>query len=167
MPSEVREQLRPLLEQAFPSTFEGRTHFKQWPDRSLIAFDGVDIVGQAGLDDRAIRIGPEVVGISGLIDICGGPDRRRRGIGSALIEEAEDRARRGGAPFLVLMADRRDLYERHGFERISPALTTWLGVDDQSSVALIERDLSDCFMAKSLTIMPWPENPIDLLGYLF
>lgn len=89
------------------------------------------------------------------------------GIASALIREAEAQARKGDISFMVLMANKPDLYSRHGFKSVVPAMTKWLGIEDRSSLSLIERDLSDCFMAKALTSVPWPPGPIDLLGYLF
>lgn len=134
------------------------------PHRRLIAFDGREVVGQVGLDVRAIRVGDDVVGTCGLIDLCVRSDSRGRGTASALIREAEAVARRSGLPFLTLMADRHDLYERHGFSRVHPAVTTWLGIENRRSIGLIERDLSDCFMAKALTSRPWPAGSIDMLG---
>lgn len=167
IPSLIREQIVSLLDEAFPSTFEGRTYFKQWPHHRIIAVKDGRVVGQLGLDYRAIRIGDEIFGISGIIDLCVRREHQGCGIGSALILEAEAQARKGEVPFIVLMADQPNLYRRHGFMSVAPANTKWLGIEDRSSLSLIERDLSECFMAKALTDAPWPPGTIDLLGYLF
>lgn len=108
-----------------------------------------------------------MISIAGLIDLCVQTDRRGQGLGSRLLTEAELQAREAGVAFMVLMADRYDLYETHGFHRIEPAMTKWLAIEERASVSLIELDLSDCFMAKSLSGERWPQGVIDLLGYLF
>ena len=54
IPSTIREQIFPLLDEAFPSTFEGRTYFKQWPHHRIIALNDSSVVGQLGLDYRAV-----------------------------------------------------------------------------------------------------------------
>jgi hypothetical protein len=65
------------------------------------------------------------------------------------------------------MADRHDLYLKEGYDRVQPALTKWLAIEDRQSVGLMTRDLSDCFMVKPLTEKRWPAGMIDMLGYLF
>ncbi|MGI3902850.1 MAG: GNAT family N-acetyltransferase [Janthinobacterium lividum] len=167
VPLAIREQISSLLDEAFPAVFEDRTYFKQWPHQRLVAVKDRKVVGQLGLDYRAIRVGDQVIGISGIIDLCVRRTHQGNGIGSALLQRAEIHAREGNVPFMVLMADKPDLYKRNGFVNIHPAFTKWLGIEDRASNSLIDRDLSDCFMAKALTNVSWPSGTIDLLGYLF
>lgn len=164
---EVSAQLRSLLDTCFPDTFAGRTYFKQLPHARLLAMEGESVIGQVGIDGRVINVGGTVVSILGLIDLAVLPAKRGQGVGTQLLAEAERIARAGGQEFLVLMADRHDLYRKAGYRRIQPARTKWLAIEDRRSVMVIDRDLSDCFMAKPLTDRTWPEGLIDMLGYLF
>ena len=160
-------QLSALLEESFPGTFQGRTYFKQLPHLRLLAHQMGALVGQLGIDCRIISVGGTVLNIFGIIDLCVRTDRRGRGIASALLAEAEGVASRAGRDFLVLMTDRHQFYERNGFQRVQPASTKLLAIEDRQSAALIEKDLSECFMIKPLHGKTWPHGQIDMLGYLF
>lgn len=166
LPTAVQDQLRPLLDEAFPGLFNGRTYVKQQPHFRIIMHAGSDVVGHVALDYRVIRIGVEVVRICFVIDLCVHKDRRGQGIGSKLLEEAEAQARQAEVCFMVLIADLHGFYGRHGFLRIQGVSTKWLEIKDRASHSLIEGDLSDQLMAKPLNECGWPEGPIDMLGYL-
>ena len=166
LPPALQDQLRPLLGDAFPGFFNGRIYVKQQPHFRIIMVNEGEVVGQVALDYRVIRIGAEVVRICFVIDLCVRKDRRRQGIGSKLLAEAETQARQAGVSFIVLMADLHDFYGRQGFLRIQGGLTRWLAIEDRASHSLKEEDLADQLMAKPLTEIGWPKGPIDLLGYL-
>jgi len=163
----VCSQLQGLLEECFPDTFEGRTYFKQLPHLRLLAMDAGLVVGQVGIDGRVVNVGGTVISIFGRIDLAVHPGSRGRRIGTMLLGHAERFARAWNRDFLVLMADRHDLYLREGYSRVQPAHTRWLAIDNRQSVEVIERDLGNCFMVKSLIDREWPEGTIDMLGYLF
>ena len=166
LPAAVQDQLRPLLDDAFPGFFNGRIYVKQQPHFRIIMHEGSDIVGHVALDYRVIRIGLEAVRICFIIDLCVRKDRRGQGMGPKLLEEAEMQARAAGVCFMVLMAELHAFYGRHGFLRIQGVSTKWLAIEDRASHSLVEEDLSDRLMAKPLTEFGWPEGPIDMLGYL-
>jgi predicted N-acetyltransferase YhbS len=165
--SPANDQLRTLLDASFPETFHGRSYFKQLPHLRLLAWDGDAVVGQVGLDHRIINVGGRVLRIFGLIDLCVDTPHRGGGIASSLLGHALERATRSRLDFLVAMADRHDIYAAHGFQRVRPAMTRWMAIEDRQTVAVIEQDLSDCFLARPVAGTPWPAGPIDLLGYLF
>ena len=167
LPAAVQDQLPPLLDEAFPGFFNGRTYVKQQPHFRIVMHSGSHLIAHVALDYRVIRIGAEIVRICGVIDLCVRKDRRGQGTGSQLLERAEVQAREAEVCFMVLMADHHDLYTRHGFVRIQAAATRWLAIEDRASHSLTEQDLSDCFMAKPLTNFGWPEGPIDLLAICF
>ncbi len=165
--SEVRSQLRVLLNTCFQDIFEGRSYFKQLPHVRLLAMDGESVVGQVGIDVRVVNVGGTIVSILGLIDLAVHPESRGNGIGTQLLSEAERIGRACEREFLVLMADRHDLYLKQGYCRVQPALTKWLAIENRQSVELMDKDLSDCFMVKPLAGRKWPAGMIDMLGYLF
>ena len=164
---QVRSELKSLLEECFPRTFEGRTYFKQLPHLRLLAMDNDSVVGQVGIDGRVINVGGTIVPIFGIIDLGVRIPNRGNGIGTKLLAEVESLARRSGQDFLVAMADRFDLYSRQGFVRVQPAMTRFLAIDNRQSISVFEKDLGSCFLMKALAKRAWPDGIIDLLGYVF
>lgn len=165
--SSMQERLGLLLDTCFPGVLKGRVYFKQLPHFRFLALEERTVLGQLGIDSRIINVGGEILKIFGMIDLCVHPDRQGVGLASKLLLTAEKVALESAQDFLVLMADRHDLYERHGFQRVQPASTKWLAIEERESIMLIERDLSDCLMVKPLGATRWPPGQIDLLGYLF
>jgi len=166
LPTAVRDELCPLLDEAFPGFFDGRTYVKQQPHFRIIMYAASEVVGHVALDYRVIRIGAEIVPICFVIDLCVRKHHRGQGLGSKILEEAEAQARQAATHFMVLMADLHDFYGHRGFLRIQGVLTKWLAIENRASHSLIEEDLSDQLMAKPLTKFCWPGGPVDMLGYL-
>ncbi|HQT67826.1 MAG TPA: GNAT family N-acetyltransferase [Acetobacteraceae bacterium] len=167
LPPVIADVLGQILDDCFPAMFEGRVYVKQLPHMRIVAFENGAPVGQVGIDHRIINVGGDVKEIFGLIDLCVAREWRNQEIAGALVARAEALAIQAGVAFMVLMADRHDLYIRHGFSRVQPAPATWYGIDERQSIGLITRDLSDCFMIKPVVETHWPVGPIDMLGYLF
>jgi GNAT superfamily N-acetyltransferase len=88
-------------------------------DHHLVAVDGEDVVGIAGLQ---VGLSLEYDGVVGkLSELCVDEARRRQGIGEALVAAIEDEARDRGCVLLYLTtAERRKdahaFYDRIGFE---------------------------------------------------
>ena len=156
-----------LLEVCFPDTFQGRTYYKQKPNFRLFAELFGQTVGQIGIDFRVVRVGNAFIDIFGIVDLCVMPEKRRGGIASLLMDEAERLAIAGQVDAMVAMADRHDLYVEKGYHNLTPARCRWLAIDDVRSIDLVERNLDYCFMYKNLKDKPWPSGNIDLLGHLF
>lgn len=167
IPSSLQIEIGRLLDLCFPDTFEGRTYYKQLPHFRLLLWKAGELVGQLGVDSRVINIEGNVLGIFGIIDLCVHPREQGVGIASSLLSKVEEIGRLYHRDHLVLMADRHDLYIRSGFNRVEPALTKWLAIDDRKSVSVIQRDMAGCFLIKPLSTQPWPSGEIDMLGYLF
>ncbi len=167
IPDSLCGEIAGLLETCFPGTFEARIYCKQLPHFRLLFWTDGKLVAQLGIDSRVINVDGRILKIFGVIDLCVHPEHRGRGIASQLLSKAEEIARSSHRDFLVLMGDRHDLYLRSGFLRVEPAVTRWLAIDERRTVDVFLRDLSDCFLVKSLSGQPWPAGEIDLLGYLF
>lgn len=163
----LERQLAVLLDQCFPNTFEGRSYFKQIPHARVLMWRGNSLIGYAGLDHRVIRIGDAVTRVTGIVDLCVDPSYWHIGRGSALLQFAETLARGGQSTFMILFADRTDLYLRNGYRAIEPAVLTWLAIEERTSHSMQRRDFSGTFMVKEITDIAFPSGEIDLLGYLF
>ncbi len=71
--------LRNLLNTCFPDTFQGRTYYKQKPSFRIFADLGGQMVGQVGIDFRAIRVGDALINIFGVVDLCVVPEKKKVG----------------------------------------------------------------------------------------
>ncbi|ANP89348.1 GNAT family N-acetyltransferase [Rhizobium leguminosarum] len=167
MDAQTTAQVTALLDESFPDTFEGRTYFKQLPHFRYLVFEGETVIGQVGVDHRVIRAGGKIVRIFGVIDLCVTPAHRGAGVAGNLLKHVERLAAASNVDFLVLMGDVDSLYIANGFRHVDPAMTKWLAVEDVESVAVIERDLSQCFLVKPMRGENWNIGQIDMLGYLF
>jgi GNAT superfamily N-acetyltransferase len=163
----LEKRVAQLLDRCFPETFQGRSYFKQVPHVRLLLWRRDTLIGHAGLDHRVIRIGDAVTRVTGILDLCVDPRYWRVGRGSALLRFAEALARRGQTEFLILFADRADLYLRNGFQPVEPAMVTLLAIDERASQSMQRRDFSGTLMAKAISESRFPAGEIDLLGYLF
>ena len=161
------QRIADLLDRCFPDVFEGRSYYKQVPHSRLLLRRMGRLIGHVGLDHRVIRVGETVTRVTGIIDLCVDPDHRCVGRGSALLAFAENLVRRGQTDYMILFADRADLYLRNGYHSVEPAMVMWLAIDERASHSMQRRDFSGTFMAKALSDGPFPRGEIDLLGYLF
>lgn len=156
-----------LLDQCFPGFFEGRTFFKQLPHFRLIAEEQDEIIGQAGVDHRMIKVGDQNLRVFGMIDVCVAEAHRNRGIAGAMLQKAEELAKRADVDFMVLIADKGGLYLKHGFRHVSPAPGKWMAIHELASIMMLEKDLPEYFMIKPVGDKTWAEGQIDMMGYLF
>ncbi|WP_250518536.1 GNAT family N-acetyltransferase [Caballeronia sp. ATUFL_M1_KS5A] len=163
----AERSLAGLLDMCFPDTFAGRTYLKQLPQARLIHRQDGEIVGQAGLDYRIVRIADEIVRIVGIVDLCVAPHLRGEGRASAILKAAAELAANARANFTVLFADKPDLYLRNDYQSVRPALITWLAIDERTTYGVQERDFSGIFMVRPIAGAEFPQGKIDLLGYLF
>lgn len=163
----LEERLAELLDCCFHGMLESRSYYKQVPHARLLLWHGNMLIGHAGLDHRVIRVGDCVVRVTGIIDLCVDPNYQHMGRGSALLRFSEELARNGQTEFMLLFADRADLYSRNGYRPIEPAMVTWLAIDERTSHNMQRRDFSGTLLVKEISQKTFPSGEIDLLGYLF
>lgn len=128
MPLEIRAEqehdfpaVRRVVAAAFGSDAEAdlveriRASDQYRPELSLVALDGVEVVGHVMIDGCTLR-GPDgdrdIVMLSPL---AVAPDHQRRGVGTALIERALSAAEAAGEPLVVLEGSPA-YYGARGFE---------------------------------------------------
>ena len=162
----LHEEIRALLAAGFPGYFAERSYFKQLPHMRFLAFSGTRVIGHVGIDHRVIRVGERVLPVFGIIEMCVAQSARGSGVASRLVEEVCALGAAHAVPFVILMADDHRLYQRNGFVNADPD-GRWLAIQDLQTVKVIERNLGDCFMVRSLSGETWPDGDVDMLGYLY
>ncbi|HEX4930522.1 MAG TPA: GNAT family N-acetyltransferase [Gaiellaceae bacterium] len=132
----LRCRVLSFLDSAFFDAVEREKERYTQPAIELVADDGGEIVG---LLDLEVELAPGVLadrpGRGGMIwHLAVHPDHQRQGIASALLEEAERRARERGLERLEAWtrddADVQRWYETHGFTLIDGYLHVYLERDD-------------------------------------
>ncbi|WP_214777794.1 GNAT family N-acetyltransferase [Exiguobacterium sp. s22] len=161
------KELTELLQHAFPSIYPNRRCFKQLPHLRLIAYEDERIIGQVGLDFRVMNMNGEPIHVLGIIDLCVREEVRGRGVGRALMEKVIALGEEYSIDFLLLFADRTDLYERIGFHTVSNACT-WLKINDenQTTRGIGEASFEE-LMIRQVGDKRWTDGTLDLLGYLY
>jgi len=162
-----REAIRGLLAECFPRAgFTGnRTYAKQIPGRRLVATAGGRILGHVAIEHRVVNTATGPASIFGLIDVCVAPSSRGNGTASKMLSYIGDLASQHGIEFLVLFARDARLYERNGYRRASNPLR-WVKINEHEIIGIGEEPLEE-LMVKPVGARPWPEGPVDLLGYQF
>lgn len=155
-----------LRNASFPGHEENRSYGKQFPHFRLLAFSGDELVGQVGIDHRAMRFNEEVRSVFGVIDLCVAEGSRGQGVGTRLLSKIEELARESGGEVLLLLAHQPELYLKNGFEPID-AWCHWLRIDDHQNYGVAREEITGELMIKPLVAGMSVEGPIDFLGYLF
>lgn len=161
------KQLTELLVKSFEPLYPNRRYFKQLPHLRLIAYEDEQIIGQVGLDFRMMNMNGEPIHVLGIIDLCVREEVRGHGIGRALMEKVIALGEEYSIDFLLLFADRTDLYERIGFHTVSN-ICTWLQINDenQTTRGIGEASFEE-LMIRPVGDQRWTDGTLDLLGYLY
>lgn len=144
-----------------------RRYFKQLPHLRLIAYEDQQIIGQFGLDFRVMNMDGTPIHVLGIIDLCVREEVRGRGVGRALMEKVIAFGEEYPIDFLLLFADRPDLYERIGFHTVSNTCT-WLQINDENQATRgIGEARFEELMIRQVGDKRWTDGKLDLLGYLY
>ncbi|MDF1746044.1 MAG: GNAT family N-acetyltransferase [Gimesia sp.] len=163
---QLHDEITELRNDCFPEDSKARSYFKQLPHFRYLVYENGILVGQMGIDHRVISVGNSVFSIFGVIDLCISRSYRRRGIASELLERLSALAEKKEIDFLFLVADDHRLYENNGFQLISTSLT-WLRIDEHKNYGIGSERIEKELMIKQTGKQVWPDEPVDLLGYLF
>lgn len=109
----------------------------------------------------------ESIHVLGIIDLCVREEVRGKGIGRALMEKVTVLGEAYPIDFLLLFADRPDLYERVGFHKVFNTCT-WLQINDENqTIRGIGEATFDELMIRQVGDKRWAGGTLDLLGYLY
>lgn len=163
---QMHGEIMSLRNACFPENAKERSYFKQLPHFRYLAYENQLLVGQMGVDHRVVSVGHSIFSIFGVIDLCVSRDYRGNGIATEMLKRLSALAKEKGIDFLFLVADDHRLYVRHGFRLISPYLA-WLRIDDHRNYGVGFERIENQLMIKQIGEQVWPDEPVDLLGYLF
>ena len=109
--------------------FYDRNYFKQPPHYRILAKENNKLIGQIGLDYRAMNLDGNPIKVLGIIDICVDSKHRNRGIGKTLLKKVDDLSLEFSdkVDFIFLVTNIPNYFEQYGFRRVEP-ITTWIKI---------------------------------------
>lgn len=166
--AEIDPHLHLSLQGLLGACFDGypqRSYFKIPPHFRYVVTEGPTVLAHLGVELRVIRVGERILRTFGVVDVCVREDRRGQGSAGRLLEEVARYASACAMDFVVLFADRDDLYTRHGFTRVDNPLT-WVKINDHHTIGLAQSVTPHEMMVRPVTGAVWPPGEIDLLGHV-
>lgn len=165
----IQEQIRVQLKTCFgDSEFDKRIYFKQRAHYRLLLKNEDKLIGQMGLDYRAMFLGDEAIQVLGLIDFTVDPKFQGKGYGTKMLKELDQIALQfdTNIDFLLLAADTHKVYLNNGFKRLKQKVK-WLGFHKHQTTEIITRD-TDFLMIKPLGKKQWRADALlDMMGYMY
>ncbi len=163
------QQIADLVNTAFggagPSGFGGRSYHQQRHHLRIITRADGAVIGHIAVLFRAIRVGGQLVQITGLAEVATHPDHTGRGVASLLLKDAIVQSRDSLAAFVVLFGD-HPIYTKHGFQSMGNPLR--YGAMDGCRTDDVMTQIDDTLMVLPLGDAVWdPQGEVDLLGHKF
>lgn len=155
-----------LLIESFPDAYQkDRIYYKQMPHFRYLAFDEEALIGQVGLDYRAMNLNGIAIKVLGIIDICIKKEYRGKGIGSKLLETIEGFAIAHKLDFLLLFTDVQIFYANSGFINVKN-MCKWTKINEHKTLGIGEEEIEE-LMIKKIGSKVWEDGCLDMLGYLY
>lgn len=166
---ELDEQIKlvALLATCFPGYPTGRTFYNQLPTARVTATLGDEIIGQAGIHHRIIRIADDqLCCIFGISDFCVDPAHRLQQAGSDMMDFIIQTAKSRGIDFLMLSSRADEFYQKQGFHIVENP-SRWLMIQRLESMGVLKRQLKQGLLVKQVGDISWPDGEIDFMGHMF
>lgn len=159
-----------LIQEFFPECdFQGRDYFKQPPHYRILAKENNKLIGQLGLDYRAMSLDGNPIKVLGIIDICVDSKHRNRGIGKKLLQKVDELSLKFSdkVNFIFLVTNIPNYFKKYGFKKVEPT-TTWLKIHQHKNYGVGTEKIDDTnFMIKPVNDKKWEGENLDLLGYMY
>lgn len=166
----IKKQISELIRICFPEeNFYGRTYFKQHPHSRLLMIKENKLIGQLGLDYRAMNLNGKAIHVLDIIDLAILPEYQRQGYASKLIHHliALSSNWTHNIDFLLLYSEHTHFYERFGFSAIAQHIE-WLAMEEHVNYGVMQEHLPKGLMYRPIGTKCWTENSkLDLLGYFY
>jgi predicted N-acetyltransferase YhbS len=157
--------IQELRNASFPDAKVKRSYYKQLPHYRVLKYENRKLIGCGGLDYRAIRVGNEVYKVLGVMDLCVREDKRGQGIGTSILSELSDYAKKRDVDFIILVSDNDNFYIHNGFYQIKTH-NSWLRIDEHKNYGVAFEKLDDLYV-KPVGDKVWKSDYVDWLGYMF
>ena len=167
--NKLKNKLQKLLVDSFGTDFPSdRIYYKQLPHfRIIVSNENKDIIGQAGIDYRAMNLNGKSIMVIGIIDLCVAKAYRSKGIGSLILSEIHKFCKDKSVDYILLFADNPKLYLNNGFVSVENKCK-WLQINDEDQTIYgIGHERIKELMIKELRGKKWEDGELDLLGYLY
>lgn len=164
--SDVKQQIQLLLRNSFTDYPEGQHFFNQIPTFRFLAWKNERLVGHMAIDHRLMTLDNEPLRVFGIVDLCVATSFQSNKLATILLEKLDEQAKESGVDFILLIAERFDVYFANGFELVENK-AKWLMLRDNHSYGVIHRKLKDCLLVKSVNGKKWTNETVDFLGTLF
>ena len=166
MDKSTHELIKDLRNASFPDHTSDNSYYKQLPHiRCLQYNEDEQLVGYMGLDYRVVGVGDEHYKILGIIDFCVSENFRGNGVGTLMLEKLTTFAESKDVDFIILMSDKKYLYEKNGFcSQCVPS--SWLRLHEYKNYGVAFEYLDDLFV-KATGSKKWSKGHVDWLGYMF
>jgi GNAT superfamily N-acetyltransferase len=165
MDAALRQQVEVLVRTCFPG-YPARGYSKLPPHERYLATLGDVLVAHVGIEHRLLRVGDHVFKARGIADLCVSEGHRSHGIATSLLVEITTYAQSCGVDFVVLFADKHDVYLRSGWTLVGN-LCSWVKIDEHRTLGIAAGTLGDCMMVKPIGDHVWPSGEVDMLGHVF
>ena len=109
---EIHQIIHDLLSQCFPDYPKDRIYFKQVPDFRYLVWEKKQLIAHMAVEYRVINVAESTMRIFGIVDLCVSAKYQSRKIASYLISELESLAGEQTVDFMVLIAEKHNLYEK-------------------------------------------------------
>ncbi len=164
------EAINELLQSCFPEIdYKGADYFKQLPHYRIIAKENDTIIGQLGIDFRAMNLNGEAIHVFGVVALCVAAAHRGKKVGVKMLQEFERIAQQNAQKidYLFLVTDTPSYYEKLGYTTTAIE-TTWLKVHEHKNYGLATEKINDAaFMFKAISDKKWQDGQLDLLGHMY
>jgi predicted N-acetyltransferase YhbS len=99
------------------------------------------------------------------MDLCVREDKRGQGIGTSILSELSDYAKKRDVDFIILVSDNDNFYIHNGFYQIKTH-NSWLRIDEHKNYGVAFEKLDDLYV-KPVGDKVWKSDYVDWLGYMF
>lgn len=164
--SDVKQQIQTLLRDSFVNYPEGKHFFNQIPTFRFLVWNDEVLVGHMAIDYRLMTLDNEPIQVFGIVDLCVATSFQSQKLATVLLAKLNEQASQSGIDFILLIAERFDIYFANGFE-LAENKAKWLMLRDNASFGVIHRKLKDCLLVKSVNGKKWTNETVDFLGALF
>lgn len=163
--SNINANIQVLLQACFPDYPSHQTYFKQVPHSRILVWEKETLIGHASLEYRKIKVGETIMKAFLIGDICVLPAFQHQNIASKIIAKIEALSQENGLDLMIVTVSDTALYKKNGFVVVDN-ICRWVILQNHSTLGVIERNLNNSLMVKTLGKLIWREGTIDFMGHI-